>query len=425
MTTTPVRRCLVAVLVAWLTTTATAQLQRDHHLVLARRGAGSALFDVDPVGGSVAPLRGFALDSLPPLACTWDPIGRHAVVAVDAPLGSLVFRLDPTGPFERLLGVLPDPVVALEIDDAGDLVVLTGGPSGAVWRLPRNGGIAQRYVATPHASALGAHERSPYVWVARSPPAGPPSIEMIEPRTGTVLVAPIAIPALTGRTITGIFDLPTGAIRQVLTDDLGRIHVFEFTTTLRSLAVVPPLPAGATVDLQFEQNASLDVVVLGDARHPYLHRIPVFGGVPGATRLAGPVPGDPVDFDRIDGAGALQWGASCGGPFGPATLSAPLGGTGAFEVQGAPPGAAALAVFGTSEQATAGLPLPVRLPGGCPLLVALDVTAPTAADATGVARLTFPVPASLPRGFALHAQWLVATPGGLASSSAASVQTAP
>jgi hypothetical protein len=400
-----------------------AQIPTGHHLVLTGTASGgSALLDVDPGSGLVTPLRSFTLDALPPLACTWDPVGRHAIVAVRAGIGSVLFRVDPASAFERFLAVLPDPVLGLEISEPGDLYALTGGPNGAIWEIARNGSAPSLRIAAPHATAFGAPKRAPVCWIAQAPPGAAPTIGFVDPRLGSVLVPPIALPALAGRRITGVHDLPTGAPRQVLTDDRGGIHLLEFGTTLSTLPVAPTLPPGATVDLLLESGTSLDAVVLGDRRHPFVQRVPVFGAPPVAVPLAGPLPGDPIDIDEVDSAAGGSFGSDCGGSFGAKGLFVVPGWPGYTYLRHAPPLAPALVVFGLSEQETAGIPLPALLPGGCSLLVSLDVLVPTRADAAGNARIDFPVPASLPPGFAIHAQWILPTPNGLGTTCAMSIQ---
>ena len=361
--------------------------------------------DVDPAVGSVRALAAGSLAGRSPAALSWDPIGRQAIVAVAHGSGAELVRIDPGSGQERSVGRFTDPVIAIEIDDLGDLIALTGGPNGGCWSMPRNGGLPVLRVPLPYATALGAPKGSSYVWIARQPPLGGTTITSIDVRSGRVLVPDVAVTGLGTARITGIFDLPTGAIRQALTDDLGRIHVFEFLTTLRTIAVSPALAAGATTDLLV--TGSIDAIVLGDRRAPSVHRVPIFGAAPNAVQLAGPLPGDPIDFDLVDSRAAGHFGIDCGHAFAGSSLSVSPGLSADYAVVGAAPSALALAVFGASEQLAGPIPLPTPLPGGCPLLVAPDVViGPIVTDANGSARLTFPVPSSLPRGFAIYAQWV-------------------
>lgn len=409
-----------------LAATLSAQVPTGHFLVLTTRaGTGSALHQLDPVLGTIRSLRRFGADGGAPLACTFDPVARHAIVAVAVPGGSAIYRVDPASPFERFLALLPDPVIGLELGETCDLQVITGGQNGAIFEVARNGSTPTFRFATPHATAFGAQKRMPYLWVASAAPSLPPSITLVDPRVPSVLVPPTAIPGLAGRRITGVQDLPTGAIRQALTDDQGGIHLFEFLTTLRTLAVMPTLPAGATNSLMVEQNFSIDAVVVGDGRAPHVTRVPLFGAAPNAVRLAGPLPGGAVDLDLVENQAAIGFGADCGGAFGNRSFQAPAGGVGLLEVRSAPANLPAIAVIGGSEQTFSGGTLPVVLPGGCPLLVSPEIIVPIVADAAGVARLTFAVPAVLPRAFAVHAQWVFPVAGGLATSGALSVQTEP
>jgi hypothetical protein len=405
--------------------TASAQLPSGHFVVLgATPTGGSALVSVDPGSGAVVPLPTFSTANAPPLACVYDPIARHVVVAVATGAGSTLTRVDPVSGFERVLGTVQGSVVAIEVFVGGDLLVLTGGPTGELLQFPRNGGAAAPLLATPHATAAWTPPLSPFLWLAQCPPGQPPTVSALDVPTRSFVIPATPIPGLTGARITGIADLPTGAIRQVLTDDLGRVHLFEFLSSLRTLAVTPALPAGGAVAAVVASGAtSLDVVVLGDGRHRFVTRVPVFGAPPTATPIAGPLPVAGVAFDVVDAAVQTNFGAVCA-PFvgaGP-TLAVPLGGIGSFEWSGGPSGAPALAVFGTSEQrfgfGGASVALPVALPGGCPLLVAPDVQLAATFAASGSVRVQFPVPPGLPRGFALYAQWVVVVAGPLATSPA-------
>ncbi|MBK8976246.1 MAG: hypothetical protein IPM29_09980 [Planctomycetes bacterium] len=406
----------------------TAQIASGHLVVLAATPAGgSALFDVDPGSGAVRALPGFSVDALPPQACVFDPVGRHALVAVGTGAGSLLVRVDPAGSFERILATLPDPVLGLELDSDADLYVLTGGANGAFWVVPRNGGAAEHRMALPYATAVGMPQRFAIAWVAQaSPGATAPAVTFVDPRLGTVLVPPIALPGLAGRRLTGIADLPTGAPREALVDDRGDVHLLEFGATLTTLAVTPPLSPGATAALRIDSGTSLDAIVLGDARQPFVHRVPVFGAPPVATRLAGPIPGAPVAFAVVDSAEGGSFGADCGGAFGAKSFVALPGTVGFLECRRAPPLAAAWAVFGVSEQRTAQGPwLPAALPGGCDLLVSPDVVVAIVTPATGIARVQFPVPAAVPRGLAVFAQWLFPGAGAIGSSVALAQQWEP
>ena len=413
-------RCLSIFVSLFLTVFPSAQIPTGHYVVLtATPAGGSALLDVDPTTGIVRALPGFSLDGLPPLACTWDPVARHTIVAVRSPIGSIVARVDPRGGYERMLATLQEPVVAMQIEEDADVFVLTGGPNGAFWEVPRNGGAPVLLMPLPHATAAGIYKRQPIAWVAQSlPTSTAPSVTFVDPRLSSVLVPPITIPGLAGRRITGIFDLPTGAIRQVLTDDVGGIHLFEFTTTLRTLPVTPPLPAGATTALLFEASTTLDAIVLGDVRHPFVHRVPVFGGAPTAITLAGPLPGNPIGFDLVDSGAGGWFGNDCGGSFGSMSLLVQPGMPGFFEARRAPSSAAAIAVFGVSEQFAGVVALPYRMPGGCDLLVSTEITLPITTTAGGLARIDFAVPNTLPPGFAVYPQWLFPDPSTIASSAA-------
>ena len=170
---------------------------------------------------------------------------------------------------------------------------------------------------------------------------------------------------------------------------------------------------------------AFDGVVLGSASHPHLKMFSGFVGPQNWQMLAGPIAGDPVDFDLAPpaGAGTDLFGRACGAPVAPRMgfpASAPTLGNASFrlDVTGLPL-APALLVVGTSDQAFGAIQLPAPLPGGCEILVAPQVVLVTATNAAGAATQPLPIPndPALARATAF-AQWLLLPAGGIASSEA-------
>ncbi|MBK8975231.1 MAG: hypothetical protein IPM29_04855 [Planctomycetes bacterium] len=413
-----------------------AQIPAGHVVVVSDHPGQTPrarLYDVDPATGVIVALPGFPLDGERPLAVAVDPVNGDVAVAVasSAGLGSSAYRLRYRGgALVGYRGLVAGSATIRELAFAarGDLVAgfeSLAGTGGFLSRVDRGSGQGGPLWNGGPVRALEVPSLSSYAILVDEPATGP-ELAVLDLDTGQPTFPVARIQGLAGARVTGVHDLPTGAIRQVLTDDLGRVHLFEFLAQLRTLSVMPPLPAGATVAMHGE---GLDAIVLGGRAHPYLIRMQVFGATSGTWQtLAGPLPGDPVDFAHapLSGARVVPFASSCGG--GVATWSgAPTIGSATFAigVGGGPPRAAAVLALGLDDLQLGMLPLPAPMPGGCPLLVSAEATLPTTLDAAGAASLTVPVPA-LPalNGARAFAQW-VSLSGPLAGSDGLAVWIGP
>ncbi len=435
--------CTVGLAASLLSPSLLAQLDPGQRVALTETPAtGASLIAVDTATGRLAPLGWIGPE--PALAVVADPIDRGLVVAfADAGSGSRSrlerFTVRAGGLAQpRILGHLPGRVEALAIagptaTSGPSLVAITSGPNSALWRMPRNGGAARQLFqfSSGQATALWLPRFSTYGWVALSRSTLDPQIVSFDIGTGPN--PPVTVPGLANRRITGIADLPTGAIRHVLTDDRGDIHLFEFLSSVRTLTLNPPLPPGATNAMRIESSTSIDAVVLGDSASPVLRRIPVFGtGVGTWQTVSQPLPGAPVDFDLelTSGPGFLPFGDLCAGPTSP-TVSITglprLGTTFTFELANAWPAVSAIAVFGFSDQFLSGptLPLPLTIPGICgELAVSAEVSTTTSTGPRGNAAVPINVPNQATLiGLQVFGQWVaIAGSSGIAMSNAASLR---
>ncbi len=419
-----------ALLALVLATSAAAQVGAGHAVVIVDAGVSTMpraqLVDVDVATGATRALPRFPFDDRAPEAVAIDPVNGDVVVALADPIGGGASVLRATfanGAFRRgrVIATVSAPVRDLAFGDAGDLVVAASG----LLRTPRNGGAAHPIPGVGTVRALEAFALSGYGLAVEDTAAGP-ALSPLDLVSGMVSSGPHAIQGLGGAVVTGVHDLPTGAIRQVLTDDQGRVHLFEFLAQLRTLALTPPLPAGGTVAMRGD---GLDVLALGGRAHPYLVRVVVFGTGAGSWQtLAGPLPGDPVDFAIAPplAAEVLPFGRSCGG--GNATWTgAPTIGNAAFAlgVQGGPAASPVVLALGLDEQQLGALPLPWPVPGGCELLASAETVMPAMLDASGAASIGAPIPTSPSlTGARAFAQWF-ALPGALVASDALAVRIAP
>jgi hypothetical protein len=94
--------------------------------------------------------------------------------------------------------------------------------------------------------------------------------------------------------ITGMVELPTGAIRFLLTDDQGQLLLSTGFGDPVVLQMNPKLPAGGTVALR--SYGAFNSYALGGQAHPYIHSVTGYSSPGTWTRVAGPISGDPVDF---------------------------------------------------------------------------------------------------------------------------------
>ncbi len=387
---------------------------------------GSQLTRVDLATGDLTTLPGFPGDMASPQAIAWDPISDDAIVALESQgITSQLLRVKFTGgqPMgSLLLAILPGSVRSLEVGFQGDIYAAVQGAQGGIYRIPRNGGPAESIRSLPGDLILQNPHQLSVAWVMHGSPA---QLEMIELSDGKTFQGPFEIPGLNAAEITGFGDLPTGGIRQVISDDQGRLYLFEFLSELREITLSPPLAAGGSVAMRMHAHAS--PLILGGAADPELKAFDWWTG--GLRRVAGPLAGDPVDFallpeelPRID-----RFGASCEEAGSGVILwsSVPSLGNSTFRLatREAAANSPAWLLLGLSSQSYLGINLPFRLPGSpCSVLVSPDLFYPRQTDATGfaVATLSIPGDPSL-AGLTFFAQWLQSVPVGVGVSEALAV----
>lgn len=419
----------IACLLSWLTATVlTAQASGDRVVVLSRTTspAASALLDVDLTTGVVRPIDRFSLDRFPPLAVAIDSVNGDIVAALQTPVGSVLTRLGVAG--TRLLrqdslGDVPGFVTALAQALDGTWIATT---DLGVYATERNGGVARAIVALSGVSAIETFGLgSTQALIAQSGSAtSDPQLRWIDLTTGQTLAGPWVYVGYTPRGITGVGDLPTGAVRHVLSQEDGTIAISLGFANPTTLPLAPTLPPGATAAMHVR---GLEGVVLGGSAHPFLKSFQALGGTQW-TMLAGPLPGDPVDFAfRPRGPATVSFGGTCntmllaevfgGGPphLGNATY--------ALQLASGMPSAAAFLALGASDQRFFRMRLPTTLPGGCQAHISFDLVTPTITSGAGASMVTIGVPNSPALLDAVaFAQWLQARGGGLDSSNAAAIR---
>ena len=408
------RTLATAALVAALTSTAGAQVPADHILVLTQTNGPTAslLLDIDPSSGLVLPVGGFPADAQAPLAVTLDPVNGDPILAVVAGSASQIIRLELAGLTvvrEQTLAFVSGSCSQLGIGPNSDLLVLVDGPNGGLLRVPRRGGTPLLMLSLPRASAMML-AGGQVLTIAQSGAAGPPvvdpTVQTVDPVTGAVLFGPSNLSGFTPRQIEGVVDLVTALPRVALALSNGSlaIHTLGFPGnpgTTMPLNVTPALPPGGTIALKARELGTT-VTALGNATNPFLNQTVAFGGTPPTwNSIAGPLPGNPVDFEiqYDDTARLIPYGADCGMPqptfVFAATGGRPSLGNAAFAVGmagGFPVAARVCSPSGQSERTAFGSPLPLPLPGGCSLLASPDLALPNFTDATGTARQPAPVP---------------------------------
>jgi hypothetical protein len=379
-------------------------------LVLTRLpGAPAAgLLIANTVTGALTPLGPFAADGLSPLAVTWDPINGDVIVALDDMPGTRIVRLGYSNGIviaERTLAVLPFTVTDIGIAELGDVFVGVAGPGGSIYRIPRNGGlpvIAASLVPGPSVMEI--------VWgttalVVQEVPGADARLHFVDLSTGTTPQT-ATMPSTAGIQFTGIVDLPTGAIRQALTDTQGNLHLFEFLSTTTPWPVTPPFVPGATAALALGGQG---VLVLGGAQDPTIRTVPIFSNT--SSFLAGPLPGDPVDFEPLPAPfpHAIRFGQPCALAGAWTSSGSPFLGNTSFQfgLQGGLPNVATVLVIGVSDQTWLQSSLPLTAPGGCQLLVSGDLLLWTVSDAAGGTNMTIPIPGDPAfSGVIVFAQWV-------------------
>ncbi|MBK8100648.1 MAG: hypothetical protein IPK26_26465 [Planctomycetes bacterium] len=407
--------------VCLLTAPMLAQIQGGHALVVTNlpgQNPRCELLDVDPAGGTIARIGRFVSDNLPARAVAIDPVQGDALLALDSGSGTRIVRIALTGgragaelPLGTIPGVVSDLTVGLECR----VYCTTGGTGGAVFELPRMGGSPRVLAAAPFATAIGnpgIESGMLLIGISGDPNGDPrPAYGAIDLWTGQFGMH--RLPGLPSLAVTGLGVRPFG--NDVLTDGSRVWHVLLPTTTLGYQ--VPALPADGIRALERDDQQRL--LAIGGNGHPFLGFLLDAPSLSqNWTTLAGPLPGDPIDF-------AIQstdwWGATFGGtcrhsgPPGPTLTGAGLSRLGNpnywLAVQNAASMTLAIFVAGTSDRQALGVQLPLPAPGGCPLLVAPDIALLHVTDNLGQARQTVPLPgvATL-QGLVVFTQWLIVPP---------------
>lgn len=430
-----VRWLLLLAVVTPVATPAVAQLPAGRVVVVSRQATmpASALFGVDLVRGTVAPLGAFPSDRLPPLAVAVDDLDREVLLAVDAGGVSRLLRLGVAAGVisgERHIADVPGIVTQIVVEVGGDVVLAVDGAQGGLTRVPRYGGSPQRVLTAPHATAISdSGSLATWMVLAQAGADGPPprdaQVASLTLPAATFSLGPTPLAGYRPRAITGVVDLPTALVRHLLAHDDGTVSMFEYGIGTTALALTPVLPPGATVAMKDGPDA-FEPLVLGGAAHPYLKVFSFFGAPRQWRTLAGPIPGDPVDFDWAPAASAHVeiLGTPCGAtlPLQATYLNGwPTLGNARFALAVAQASARQTAVLalGSSDQRYLGLALPLSLPGGCPLAVAPEFVVTTLASAQGIAVVPLPVPAdSRLSGLLLFGTWLQLHGASVATSAA-------
>lgn len=396
---------------------------------------------IDSTTGSWQGVQPFAADGLPPLAVTFDAYDGEVVLALaSSNTTSTVVRLRLAGTAvlgERTLGTLPGRCTHLEVVDDAVLATVAGS-AGGLYRLPRLGGAAVQLAAEPNAAALMAFgPQGTAVVMAWSAPASAPlngpGFGYFDLQTNQWILGPWSEPGLGQRVVTGVADLPTALVREVVAfaDGGFELVVYGGPPTV-PIATSPPIPAGGAAAMKPAAPGSFEMRGLGGAAFPFLYRLDVWTTAPNVTMLAGPLPGDPVDLALVPASGArfLLFGGSCGQPAPHlSSRSRPTLGNQTFAVDlvgGAPLRASAF-VLGLSDSAALGaLPLPWPLPSGCELRASPDDVVFQLTDASGNATRSLPIP-NQPAllGMRLFGQWLQDGSPPFAASEGVALQIGP
>ncbi len=414
-----------------------AQIAPGDVVVAVRQPAAPAtqLLAVDLATGAFRTLPRFPADGLPPLAVTFDTVDGGLLLAVDAGGGvSRILRFDVQGGFpvhERALGDVPGPVTELTLG-AGRLLAAVGGSQGGIYALPRTGGTPTLAVSLPELAVLRGSVDGDLVTVASSAGVGPPPTNpgagILSLSMSSFFFGPAIFTSYPHPWITGSTTLPFPQPRLVLSHADGTMAYEQLTYGGGAQPVViqvqPAPPAGSANAMKPAPSLGVRPLVLGGSAFPMLWTFDPYASAPALATLAGPLPGDPVDFALApDTSGVLQ-------PFGTACGSTPMellaqgppnpGATLQLQLTGGTPSAAAFAVFGGSDQLGGALPL--LLPGGCPLYVSPDIVLVQSTNGTGAAALTVPIPnQSSLVGVTVFAQWLQ-VPAAIAVSRALAIR---
>jgi hypothetical protein len=420
------------VLAALLATSlAVSQVPTGKHVVATQLPGGNPatqLLLVDGATGAPAALPRFPSDVHAPLALALDPFDRHVVLAVDLGGGlSRIVRLVPAGAALQehvVVASTPGPVVDVVVP--GERMFLAvDGPAGGVFSVPRRGGAPALVRAQANVTAVQSFFPSAVLmaFTGRPGTAAPDSgTEMIDATSGATFYGPSTFPNPTGRTVTGVVDMPTGLPRQLLSFDDGTFGMIALGLGLVAVPANPPPPNGGAAAMKPADRFGATGRVLGGAPFPFLYDVDPWTGA--VTVLSQPLPGAPRDFDSAIPARA-QWltmSERCGAVTLTHVFSGfPVPGTQVgIGVRSGPPGQLAILAAGFGD--FSGGALPAVLPGGCLLHVAPDAVLWHLLDATGAAMQNLAIPPAGYLGTILFTQWLHLGGGVLSGSEAMSMQ---
>ncbi|MFQ5506392.1 MAG: hypothetical protein ACE5F1_16605 [Planctomycetota bacterium] len=409
-----------------------AQTSSSRALVATRRTSQplTRLLDVDLTTGKVSLLGRFSNDKFPPLALTLDDVNRDSILAVQTGALSRVLRLSLQGTRitgEKTLADVKGKISSIRIADRGAVFASVEGAAGGVFRIERNGSTPAVVASLPRISALTPQGGfySKVAWLAESGSKTPvvnPGFRLFDLNTGRTVNGPHVFQWPT-QGLTGIAELATALIRHYLTDDSGQLLLSVMLAKPSVMPLTPKLPAGGTRALRV--GLQQEAIVLGGASHPYLESAG-WSSFPGKWKtLAGPLPGDPVDFELVPrgGAGLIVFERSCARtpprPPGMGSSGFPRLGNQSFELHARSGSLSApiVLLLGISDKSFLTLPLPLPLPGGCKLHVSAEISLPTATNGSGFARMPLPVPSqSIFARRILFAQWLEPRTAGFALS---------
>lgn len=375
------------------------------------------LLAVDAASASWRALPRFPADLLPPLAVAFDPIDSGLLLAVDTGTGlSRVLRYEVIAGLPvhgRMLGDVPGHVTDLAFA-AGKVLAAVDGAQGGIYALPRSGGAAVSMLSLPGLSVLQGNDPASslvtVVWSAVPPAHAGAGI--VDVANGVFLFGADDFGAWPHPQLTGAVTLPLPQPRLLLAHGDGSIAYAQLSlgggAPPVSVPVTPVPLAGAANTMKAGAGAPL---VLGGSAWPMLWTFDPWASQPQASVVAGPLPGDPVDFALAPGVQAgLQWfGTACGPtamemqPQGQPTLGSIM----LLQLANGVANAPTLLLLGWSDQLGGALPL--RLPSGCDLAVAPDHWLLHATDPAGDAVQVLFIP-NLPalQGMTVFAQWLQA-----------------
>jgi hypothetical protein len=414
-----------------------AQIAPGNAVVAAQTAGNPAtvLLAVDLATGTYNVLPRFPADAMAPLAIAFDRVDGELVLALDAGAGvSRLFRYTlPNGVLaaERVLGDVPGHVTDLAFAH-DQLLAAVDGPQGGIYQLPRWGGAVSLFLSLPFLSVLRTDDPNAtiatVVWSgSQGPPATDPGAGLLRLDTGTFMFGPTSFVNYAHPDLTGAMTLPFPQPRLVLSHADGAMAYEQMLLggggQPVAIPVTPTMPAGSANAMRVAAPLYRQPLLLGGIAFPNLWTFDPMAAAPTMAQVAGPLPGDPIDFDIAPPADALfvPFGVPCAGMSLTAQGSPLLGATFQIELANGTPNAVALFLVSFTDQ-LGGL-LPLTLPSGCLLYGNPSVVLWDATDGIGhaVQPLTVPMQPSLV-GLHLFAQWLQAPGLPFDTSSAVAIQ---